>query len=202
MNFKSIGLETVGLGQCFHCTKDTRTYPGTNAQYLYDAYGRLYTNNDMLDKKIYLNDRAYRSHKLWHVFTDEQIFAIANLVTAMVIGGAIKDYDTFIQNMTGTDRYNRIFNEDAWPSDIAPPPDGIITHGTGRLRGAKVDILPQSNLIEMLDDLPNIISRGGKLDAFSSFPAAKRNSPDLNIKWIYQNEWEEYKKIWPGKPGL
>jgi hypothetical protein len=187
MNRQSIAIETIGYGQCMRCSKDNRAYNNLGATYLYDAWGTLY-KKDILKKQVYKTAAPYRNYQLWHVHTDEQIFAIANLIVALAMGGAMSDYNTFIQNIKGTSRFNTLFPNDGLTT---PPPPGVITHGTGRGKLGKVDIFPQENLIQMLDDLPNIIARGGSL-----FASSTSKPPPLDKKYSKDNPpYDDLKKF-------
>lgn len=102
---------------------------------------------------------------MWHALTNVQVSAIANLILALYNSGAISDKVQFISGMKSTGRYNILFPETGLLTKPAP---GIITHGTGQPPSRKIDIFPQDNLRQMLDDLPNLV----------------RNNTKTNLNWV------------------
>ena len=141
VNGKSIGIELESYGPALYC-------PDEN----------VFINSLKIPALLQLNEitycnKPYRGHNIFQKHTEVQISATANLIIALYNSGIIGDQTKFIQGVTGTNRYDILFPE--LPALKTAPPPGIITHGSGRT--GKMDTFPQSNLLEMLDDLPNLL---------------------------------------------
>jgi hypothetical protein len=139
INTESIGFEIESYGPAYYCQ--------TTGNFL-NAY------DQELDKSEIALTKTYRGHNIWHALTDVQVSAVANLIIALYNDGSISDKVQFVQGMKSTGRYDIL-----WP-DVGlrqKPSPGIITHGTGRDPSGKIDTFPQTNLLTMLDDLPNLV---------------------------------------------
>jgi hypothetical protein len=146
INSQSIGIEIESFGFLYYCQDDGKYYTSKG------------TGELEIPKSHVCVTKPYRGLTLWQKHTDEQIASLANLLLSLYWDGAI-DQNTFIQGCTGTNRYNILFPEQILKTE---PPGGIITHGTGSPKG-KVDTFPQPNMIQMLDDLPNMVKQYGKI---------------------------------------
>jgi len=144
INTESIGFEIESYGPAYYCQ--------STGKFL-DYYERE------LDKNEVALTRTYRGHNIWHALTDVQVSAIANLIIALYNDGALSDKAQFVQGMKSTGRYDILWPEVGLRQTPAP---GIITHGTGRDPSGKIDTFPQSNLLTMLDDLPNLVKNNTK----------------------------------------
>jgi hypothetical protein len=146
MNAQSIGIEVESVGYCYYC--------GSNKKF--------YKNNDSLidAKDIAYLDPDYRGYNLWERHPDVQISALANLLIALYNDGILADKAQFLVNVPNM---GIAFP----PAPLRTDPGcSIITHGTGSSKG-KVDTFPQSNLVEMLKQLPALI----------------KANPNLKFKW-------------------
>jgi hypothetical protein len=138
----SVGIEIVGIGNGSYCKeKDC----------FVDSYNAV-----MPDDYVCLT-KPYRGIGIWEKISPVQLSAVANLILALWNDGAIdSNYKVeFAKNITGTSRYNILFPESPLKTQPAP---GIITHGAGSKK-SKIDVHPQNNLIQMLDDLPNYLGK-------------------------------------------
>lgn len=140
MNTQSIGFEVESYGPITYCL--------TTGQFL-NYYGHV------VDKSMVALTRTYRGHNMWHAVTNVQVSAIANLILALYNSGAITDKTRFIQSAQANGRYDTLFPDVGLRVRPAP---GTLTHGSGRDPSGKIDIHPQQNLMEMLDDLPNLLN--------------------------------------------
>jgi len=139
INNESIGIEIESRGYLYYCQDN----------------GKYYDSNDREIPSQYacFVNKPYRGYSLWQKHPDQQLAALANLLLTLYHDGAIDDKTKFLEGCTGTNRYDILFPEIPIGKD---PGVGIITHGTGNASG-KVDTFNQPNLIELLDDLPNMI---------------------------------------------
>lgn len=137
-NKESIGFEVESYGPVTYCQTSNKF---------------LNPYNQELDKTEVALTPVYRSFNMWHALSDVQISAIANLVLALYNSGAISDKAQFVNGMKATGRYDILYPETGLTKK---PPPGIITHGTGQAPSRKIDLFPQANLRQMLDDLPNL----------------------------------------------
>jgi len=137
-NKESIGFEIESYGPVTYCQ--------TSNKFL-NAY------NQELDKAEVALTPVYRGYNMWHALSNVQISATANLILALYNSGVISDKVQFISGMKATGRYSILYPETGLTTKPSP---GIITHGTGQPPSRKIDIFPQDNLRQMLDDLPNL----------------------------------------------
>jgi len=144
MGAESIGIEIHGFGQLSYC-QSSKTFINWS--------GEPITDNP---SEVALMKKPYRGHDFMWRHPDIQVHALAQLLLSLYWDGAM-DKNTFIQNCVGTSRYDKLFPEAPLKTDPGP---GIITHGAGSKKG-KMDNGPQTNIIEMLDDLPNMINTLG-----------------------------------------
>jgi hypothetical protein len=144
MNTESIGFEIESYGPAYYCL--------STGKFL-NAY------DQELDKSEVALTPTYRGSNLWHALTNVQVSAIANLIISLYNSGAISDKVQFLRGVKSTGRYDILFPETGYTSK---PPSGIVTHGTGQPPSRKIDIFPQGNLRQMLDDLPNLIANNNK----------------------------------------
>lgn len=149
-NRESIGIEVESYGPLSFCQSSNK---------FVNAYDQEIDQSEIALTPI------YRGYNMWHALTNVQVSAIANLILALYNSGAISDKVQFISGMKSTGRYNILFPETGLLTKPAP---GIITHGTGQPPSRKIDIFPQDNLRQMLDDLPNLV----------------RNNTKTNLNWV------------------
>jgi hypothetical protein len=160
-NDRSIGIELESFGPALYCPNEKQfTETATKSNLILNP------------SEIAISKKPYRGHNIFQCHTDIQLSATANLIIALYNSGIIGDQTKFIKGCTGTDRYDILFPELENVLKTAPPP-GILTHGTGRT--GKMDTIPQPNLIEMLDDLPNLLRQyKNTIGWLSSTPAASK----------------------------
>jgi hypothetical protein len=147
-NANSIGIEIESYGFLEYDLNDKN---------FYNNYNSIVKRSEVTQTK-----KPYRGNNMWQCMTDVQISAVANLIIAIWNDGGIDKTTTFLSNCVGTSRYNILFPEQGLRTI---PPPGIITHGSGR--DNKIDTFPQTNLLEMLDELPTLI----------------KNNPKTHINW-------------------
>lgn len=149
VNRRSIGIELESFGPVVWCPNEQN--------FVVPEYGYI------VEQKEVAITKTYRGHNVFQTHTQAQIWALAYLLIALYNTGLIRDKAEFLKGCAGNSRYGILYPEKGLTS--APSP-GIITHGTGR--NSKMDTFPQGNLLQMLDDLPNLI----------------KSNPSISINWI------------------
>jgi hypothetical protein len=165
VNRKSIGIEIESYGPALYCP-DENVFINT-----LDIPALLQPN------EIAYCNKPYRGYNIFQCHTNVQISATANLIIALYNSGIIGDQTKFIQGVTGTNRYDILFPE--LPALKTAPPPGILTHGSGRT--GKMDTFPQSNLIEMLDDLPNLLRTYKNSISWIDQAPSRTSSPSTKV---------------------
>lgn len=141
---ESIGIEIESTGPASYCE--------SSGKFL-DYYGR-----ELRPDQICVT-QTYDGHNIWEAHPKAQIRALAQLIVAIYNSGAIDDKTTFWENMKATGRNDIMFPASKLRTKPKP---GIVTHGTGSNKG-KIDDFPQTNMLEMLDNLKSFITLNPKI---------------------------------------